>query len=108
MFGLSGTEATTDAAVRAYLAQPMTVLLGPADTGMRDLVTGPEAMARGPDCHARGLNAFRTAQRVAGRHGWRLGWTLREVPGVSHAATAMFSSPQALEAVRRAIAASGR
>ncbi len=107
-YGLGGTEAATDAALRAYLAQPVTVLLGTADTGTRDLATSPGAMAQGPNRHVRGLDAFQMAQRVAGSHGWRFGWTLREVPGVGHDATAMFSSPQALEAVRHAVSTSGR
>jgi pimeloyl-ACP methyl ester carboxylesterase len=102
-YGFGGTEAATDAAVRAYLAQPVTVLLGTADTGTRELATSPAAMAQGLNRHARGLNAFHMAQQVADSHGWRFGWTLSEVPGVGHDATAMFISRQALEAIRRLV-----
>ncbi len=102
-YGFGGTAFDTDGAVRAYLAQPITVLLGTADTGTRELAISPSAMAQGPNRHARGLHVVRMAQDVASSHGWRLGWRLAEVPGVGHDATAMFNSPQTLEAIRRAV-----
>ncbi len=102
-YGFGGTASDTDDAVRAYLAQPITVLLGTADTGTKELAMSPSAMAQGPNRHARGLHMVRMAQDVANSHGWRLGWRLAEVPGVAHDATAMFNSAQALEAIRRAV-----
>ncbi len=100
-FGPTGS----DEAVRTYLAEPITVLLGTADTGTEELATSASAMAQGPNRYTRGINAFRMAQDVARSHGWRFGWTLSEVPGVGHSAAAMFASPQAAEAVRRAVPA---
>ncbi|HEY6431519.1 MAG TPA: hypothetical protein VIZ17_06010 [Acetobacteraceae bacterium] len=102
-YGFGGTALDTDDAVRAYLAEPVTVLLGTEDTGTKDLAMSPSAMAQGPNRHARGVHVVRMAQDVASSHGWRLGWRLAEVPGVGHDATAMFGSAQALEAVRRAV-----
>ncbi len=87
--------------MRAYLAQPLVVLLGEADTGTRNLAVSPEAMAQGPYRLARGRNAFRAAQAVAASHNWPFGWTLVEVPGVGHNATAMFDAPQTTAALAR-------
>ena len=100
-FGPTGS----DEAVRTYLAEPITVLLGTADTGSKELATSPSAMAQGPNRYTRGINTFRMAQDVARSHGWRFGWTLSEVPGVGHSAASMFASPLAAEAVRRAVPA---
>lgn len=102
-YGFGETTSDTDDAVRAYLAQPVTVLLGTQDTGTKELAMSPSAMAQGPNRHARGLHVIRMARDIADSRGWRIGWTLAEVPGVGHDATAMFDSPQALEAVRRAV-----
>ncbi|RQR57320.1 hypothetical protein DIE18_24545 [Burkholderia sp. Bp9125] len=101
-FGFGGVGAARDAddALRAYLAQPITVLLGAADTGSRHLVRGRMADAQGPTRHARGLHAFQAAQAAAESRGWVFGWRLVEVPGVGHDATRMFASPEALEAVQ--------
>jgi poly(3-hydroxybutyrate) depolymerase len=101
-FGFGGAPAA-EAALRGYLAQPVTVLVGTADTGAQELVVSPPAMAQGPNRYTRGLNAFHAAQDVARAHGWPFGWALLQVPGVGHSATAMFASAQALEAVRRAV-----
>ncbi len=107
-FGLHGTEAATDDALRAYLGRPITVLLGTHDVGSADLTTGSEARAQGPNRYERGLRTFQMAQDVARSHGWPFGWTLGEVPGVGHSARAMYSSAQAAAAVQRALAAASR
>ncbi|MGZ2744800.1 hypothetical protein [Burkholderia stagnalis] len=101
-FGFGGLGAAHDAddALRAYLAQPITVLLGTADTGNRHLVHGRMADAQGPTRHARGLHAFQAARAAAESRGWAFGWRLVEVPGVGHDATRMFASPEAREAVQ--------
>jgi hypothetical protein len=102
-FGFRGVEPASRAeeALRAYLARPLIVLLGQADTGTHNLAMGPEAMAQGPYRLARGRNAFRAAQGVAASHNWPFGWTLIEVPGVGHNATAMFNTPQTTAALAR-------
>ncbi|TCW87309.1 hypothetical protein C5O80_05150 [Burkholderia sp. SRS-46] len=101
-FGFGGLGAARDAddALRAYLAQPVTVLLGTADIGNRHLVHGRMADAQGPTRHARGLVAFQAARAAAERHGWAFNWRLVEVPGVGHDATRMFASPEAFGAVQ--------
>lgn len=91
-FGFGGV-ANDEQALRAYLALPVIVLLGQADTGSHNLSTTKEAMAQGATRLARGRSTFEMAKSVAQKHGWPFGWTLVEVPGVGHSATRMFSSP---------------
>jgi hypothetical protein len=86
-------------ALRAYLALPITVLLGESDVLEAELATGPEAMAQGPTRLARGRNAFQAARDAAAKRGWPFGWTTAEVPDVGHSATPMFASPQAIAAL---------
>lgn len=95
-FGFGGIEPSRDAeqALRAYLAEPIVVALGGADTGTKSLDMSAEAMAQGPYRLARGQNAFKAAQAVAASRGWPLRWTLIEVPGVGHDATRMLAAPQ--------------
>jgi pimeloyl-ACP methyl ester carboxylesterase len=87
-----------EAALRRYLAAPVTVLLGQEDTGSRDLAMGDAAEAQGGTRLERGQNAFRQAEAVAKANGWPFNWRLAFVPGVGHSARLMFGSAQALEA----------
>ncbi len=103
-FGGLGAPAQDEAAIRAYLALPITVLLGTADLKSRDLTMTAEAMAQGPDRYHRGLNTFSAAQAEARSKGWRFGWVLSEVPNIGHNATAMFASRQAQDALAAALA----
>jgi poly(3-hydroxybutyrate) depolymerase len=102
-YGFGGAQASGEAAVRAYLGRPVTVLLGEEDTGSKELVTTAQAMAEGPNRLVRGRNAFQAGKQAAGAHGWPFGWTLAEVPGIGHDGAGMLASEQALEAVRRAM-----
>jgi len=87
-------------ALRAYLALPITVLLGADDTGSHDLSMEPEALAQGANRLMRGRNTFAMAETVARERGWMFGWHKAEVPGVGHNTTKMFDSSQAFEAFR--------
>jgi poly(3-hydroxybutyrate) depolymerase len=102
-FGMAGVygDAEATSALRRYLAQPVTILLGEEDTGEENLNEGPEAMAQGSTRHERGLNAFHTAQALANSSSWTFNWRLVEVPGAGHSAPTMFSSPQASAALSR-------
>lgn len=101
-FGFGGLEPPRDAtqALRAYLAEPIVVALGGADTGTKSLDMSPEAMAQGPYRLARGQNAFKAAQAIAASRGWPLRWSLIEVPGVGHDATRMLAASQTEAALR--------
>jgi hypothetical protein len=95
-----GKVPNAEPALRAYLALPITVLLGGSDTGRHNLSSEPEAVAQGANRLLRGRNTFVSAQKVARERGWAFGWTESEVPGVGHSATQMFASPQAAAAFR--------
>ena len=98
-FGGLGTDAVKEKALRAYLAEPLTVLLGQDDVHQRWLAQGKQARAQGDNRYDRGTHAFHAAEEVAKRNGWVFGWKLIEVPGVGHDAAAMLGSPQAVEAL---------
>jgi dienelactone hydrolase len=98
-FGGLGTDEIEEKALRAYLAEPLTVLLGQDDTRQHRLAQGPQAEAQGENRYVRGTRAFHAAEDIAKRKGWPFGWKLIEVPGVGHEAAAMFGSPQAMEAL---------
>ncbi|KWC17152.1 hypothetical protein [Burkholderia ubonensis] len=99
-FGGLGPAHAGDDALRAYLAQPVTVLLGTDDIGGTHLVHGSEADGQGANRYARGLNAFRAARAVAAQRGWTFNWRLVEAPGIGHDAARLFASPAARRAVQ--------
>ncbi|MBS0526678.1 MAG: hypothetical protein JSS04_23815 [Proteobacteria bacterium] len=98
-YGFGGTP-DAEAALRAYLALPITALLGAEDTGTENLSSEPEAVAQGPTRLQRGRNAFAKAKAAAQALGCPFGWKLAEVPGVGHDSAGMFASDQACEALR--------
>jgi pimeloyl-ACP methyl ester carboxylesterase len=101
-FGLKGVYPPEgrEAALRNYLAQPVTILLGQEDLGDKDRDDSASARAQGDTRYERGLNTFRAAQAVAQAHAWPCNWRLVEVPGVGHNARTIFASPQALAALQ--------
>lgn len=101
-FGFGGLPPalSDDAALRRYLAQPVTMLLGTADIKRGgDLNVTPGAERQGPNRLERGKNAFRAAQQLARDRGWAFNWRLIEVPDVGHSARRMFGSAEALTAL---------
>ena len=88
-----------EAALRNYLAEPVTILLGQEDLGDKDRDDSASARAQGATRYERGQNTFRTAQAIAQAHAWPCNWRLVEVPSVGHDARTMFASPQALAAL---------
>jgi poly(3-hydroxybutyrate) depolymerase len=98
-YGLGGSP-NADLALRAYLAQPVTVLLGTDDTGTDNLSSEPEAVAQGANRLDRGRRTFAMATAVAESLGCPYRWTLVEVPGVGHDSAGMFASTQAYAALR--------
>jgi poly(3-hydroxybutyrate) depolymerase len=96
-FGGLPQQWSNDETIRRYLAQPITLLLGTADVKQdADLSTRESAMAQGANRYERGINAFRTAQRVAQARGWAFNWKMVEVPDVGHSAARMFRSEEAV------------
>lgn len=89
-----------DEAIRRYLAQPVTLLLGTADLKQdADLSMRESAVAQGANRYERGSNVYRSAQKLAKDRGWEFNWRLIEVPGVGHSASRMFRSEQAIAAL---------
>lgn len=83
-FGLGGTGMTEADLVR-WLARPMTVLLGTADTAQTSsLNQTPEAMAQGPHRLARGLSFMEAGLAAAQARGAAFNWRLVYATGVSH------------------------
>lgn len=101
-YGFGGLPAALadDAAIRRYLAQPVTILLGTTDVRRdADLNVRDGAERQGTNRHERGLNAFRAARDVAQARRWPFNWRLIEVDGVPHNARRMFDSLQAMAAL---------
>jgi len=84
-YGLKGSPAT-EADVRAFLARPLVLQLGEADTdsGHSSLRRTPEADSQGAHRFARGRNFMAVAEGEARRLGAPLAWRVVTVPGVGH------------------------
>jgi pimeloyl-ACP methyl ester carboxylesterase len=78
-------------ALQRFLAQPISVLLGTADTGSVDLSQTAGARRQGEHRYARGKHVFQSAQALARDRGWDFGWRLVEVANVGHSARAMYA-----------------
>jgi poly(3-hydroxybutyrate) depolymerase len=101
-FGGLPPELSDDAALRRYLAQPVTLLLGTADIERSaDLNVREGAERQGYNRLERGRNAFRAAQELAKARGWTFNWKLVEVPDVGHSARRMLGSAQAQAVLSR-------
>lgn len=102
-YGLGGvyTGARAQAALKRYLAQPITVLLGQDDVKSKNLATSEEAEDQGATRIDRGETVYREAQQAARVLGCPFNWRLAVVPGVGHDARAMFASEQAASALQR-------
>jgi alpha-beta hydrolase superfamily lysophospholipase len=88
-----------DEALRGYLAQPITLLLGTADVKQdADLTVRETAAIQGANRYERGHNAYRAAQSLAQARGWAFNWKVIDVPGVGHSARRMFGSAEAAAA----------
>jgi poly(3-hydroxybutyrate) depolymerase len=105
-FGALPAALADDPALRRYLAQPVTLLLGTADVERdADLSTGDAAERQGANRYQRGRNAYLAAERAARDHGWPLAWRRVDVPGVGHSARRLYASPALEAALREALAA---
>jgi hypothetical protein len=99
-FGTLPEELGGDEAIRRYLAQPLTIYLGTADTLRdRDLFVSRDADREGENRYLRGQNAFHAAESLAKAKGWTFGWRLVEAPGVGHDHQAMFDDPACASAL---------
>lgn len=89
-----------DGRLRPYLARPLTIYLGTADTERdEDLDTSAGADCQGRSRLERGRNAIRAAKDLAEEKGWEFGWRLVEASGVGHDHRAMFDHPMCAAAL---------
>jgi poly(3-hydroxybutyrate) depolymerase len=94
-FGNVHTGAAGDAALKRYLAQPLTFLLGTEDV----LVNPKDRLAKkqqGEHRLERGTNIFVAGKQLAEQRGWPFRWRLIEVPGVGHTSKRMYAAPATL------------
>lgn len=104
-YGFGGVFNPTqgEAALRRYLAAPVTVLLGEKDTGSYELSMTEQARKQGGTRFDRGQKTFRRAKQVAEQHGWTFNWSMAIVPGVDHSAAQMFKSQVAFDALQSVV-----
>jgi len=96
--GVSGAMGS-DEQIRRYLALPITIFLGTADTGDKNLDKSRHANMQGANRRERGLNVFRMTEALSRAKGWAFGWQLVEVPGVGHNSEKMFASDLSTKAL---------
>lgn len=100
-YGLAGLSdgVSGEARLKAYLAAPITIYLGTADTGSKGVEMTPPAIWQGFTWLQRGRNVFAAAQKTAADRGWTFAWRLIEAEGVGHSASRMFRNPAAGKAL---------
>ncbi len=98
-FGELPAKLSDDAWIKRYLAAPLTLYLGTADTGTQYLDITPKSMRQGATRIERGRACFAMGEALARERGWPFGWTLVEAKGVGHDSKAMFAHPNAQEAI---------
>jgi poly(3-hydroxybutyrate) depolymerase len=94
-FGELPAELGGDDAIKRYLAAPLTLFLGTADTLPKDLDVTPTAMKQGATRIERGRNCFKLAESVAKKNGWPFGWRAVEAEGIGHSGAKMLGHPNA-------------
>lgn len=100
-FGGLPAELGDEAALRRYLAAPLTLYLGTGDilTDTANLDRSPAALLQGPHRLARGRACFAFAQKLAAERGWAFNWRKVETPGIGHDGGGMFAAPEMAEAL---------
>jgi pimeloyl-ACP methyl ester carboxylesterase len=100
-FGGLPSGLSDDAALQHYLAAPLTLYLGLADTDPQhpELDRSAAAELQGRYRLERGRECFAYAQNLAQEHGWKFSWVKVEVPGIAHDAQEMFAAKQVKKAL---------
>jgi len=92
-FGGLPDELSNDERIRRYLAQPITVYVGTADTQEAQLPTG-DAYAQGVHRYSRNIRWFNEAMDLARERGWEFNWRLVIADGPGHSPRDVFDHPQ--------------
>ncbi len=98
-FGGLPEQWSDDAWIRRYLAAPLTLFLGTADTEKKNLDLSATALRQGPNRLERGRACFAMAQKLAAEKGWPFNWTLVEAEGIGHDSAALFAHELAEQAI---------
>lgn len=100
-FGKLPAELSSDAAINAYLARPLTLFLGTGYTvADENFDKSPAAMKQGGSRYERGKFIYETGRKLAADRQVKFGWRLIEAEGIGHVAKSMFSHPNARLALR--------
>ena len=98
-FGELPEELQTDAQLKSYLAQPLTIYLGTKDIERDEyLDVTPPAEAQGQNRFERGQNAYAVAKKLAEERHWPFGWKLVVANEIEHDHTKMFNHARCAEA----------
>jgi poly(3-hydroxybutyrate) depolymerase len=89
-FGGLPDELGGDAALKRFLAQPLTLYQGTADVLEENLDKSAAAMKQGPTRIERGRANFNLGQEVAQKLRCEFNWSLVEAPGIGHDSKLMF------------------
>jgi pimeloyl-ACP methyl ester carboxylesterase len=89
-----------DDALKRYLAQPLTLMLGEKDTEPNPQF-GAQAKAQGSNRLERGLSTYEAARTLGERQGWPVNWILIRIPNVGHSSRDMYAAPQAAKLFSR-------
>lgn len=92
-FGGLPDELGNDERIKRYLALPMTVYIGTADTATAQLPMG-EAYAQGVHRYSRNIRWFNAAMDLAYERKWPFNWRLVIADGPGHSPRDMFDHPQ--------------
>jgi hypothetical protein len=99
-FGNLPAEFADNAALKRYLAQPLTIYLGTSDTVRDDNLDQSSAADRQGMCrYERGRRAYFRAADLARERGWPFRWRLTEAPEVPHDHEKMFNHERCREAL---------
>jgi poly(3-hydroxybutyrate) depolymerase len=92
-FGGLPEDLSNDDRIKRYLALPMTVYIGTADTATAQLPMG-EAYAQGVHRYSRNIRWFNEAMDLAYEKKWAFNWRLVIADGPGHSPKDMFDHPQ--------------
>jgi hypothetical protein len=99
-FGGLPDETSSDQAIRSFLARPMTLFLGTADTKADEhFEKAAEAMAQGASRIERGRKMFEFGRHLAEERGWEFHWRLVEAPEIGHDHEKMLNHEKCKEAL---------
>lgn len=85
--------------LQAYLAQPVTIYLGDADTGDFRLDETIAANRQGPTRYARGKATYEAGREMASARGWAFNWRLVVAKGIGHSSKGMLRANEMSAAI---------